>query len=81
MVFIISMNWGLLSTRIVFIDELRIFVDKFTKLIDMIVFVMFVVVVLAAALFLRGEGGSFGNTNVSESNKKKISTSDKNYFL
>ena len=36
---------------------------------------------VAAAFLLKGEGGSYGNGNVTSSQEKSLSTRDKNFFL
>lgn len=47
----------------------------------MIILLILLVAILLVALFLRGEGDSYGSRNLSEGKKKSFFTSDKNYFL
>jgi hypothetical protein len=70
-----------MSTKFAFIDKKCTFDDKFSYLIDMIILLIIVIALAAVALFLKGEGGSFGNGNNPSSQQKRFSTSDKNYFL
>lgn len=46
----------------------------------MIILVLLVAALFAVAFFLSGEGDSYGSGS-SKENKKRFSTSDKNYFL
>jgi 4-amino-4-deoxy-L-arabinose transferase-like glycosyltransferase len=72
------MNDGFLSIKFVFIDKYCIFVVEINYLIDMIVFLIFLVAFFCLVFILRGEGNSYGNTR---SYKDRMNISDKNYFL
>lgn len=47
----------------------------------MAILLIILIALVAAAFLLKGEGGSFGNGNVTSSQEKSLSTRDKNFFL
>lgn len=47
----------------------------------MVIFLIILIVLVAAVLLLRGVGGSYGQGNVTGTQEKKLGTSDRNYFL
>jgi len=47
----------------------------------MIVLFIIIVALIGAALFLRGEGDSYGKGNTITDQKKRVNVSDKNFFL
>ena len=47
----------------------------------MIIFLIILIVLVAAVIFLRGEGDSYGKGNVTGRQENKFGTSDRNYFL
>ena len=47
----------------------------------MVILILLVIALFAVAFFLSGEGDSYGSGSVKENEKRRFSTSDKNYFL
>lgn len=47
----------------------------------MIVLFVIIIALIAAVLFLRGEGSSYGKGNAGANDKKRVNVSDKNFLL
>ncbi|MCB0401663.1 MAG: hypothetical protein KDD41_06230 [Flavobacteriales bacterium] len=47
----------------------------------MIILILLVAALVAVAFFLSGEGDSYGSGSAGHQERRKFSTSDKNYFL
>ena len=62
---------------------LSLICDKYLKKTEGELMILFIIIVtlLAAILFLGGEGDNYGKGSASSNGKRKVSISDKNFLL